>query len=462
MARPHQKSAAEIAGILKYARQHGNRKASEKYGVSMNVLQRWARERASGTLKVAEPMTRDQLLAELRAFLKKHGREFSWPEWRRFARHPGAMFRFWTNWGSFKLEAMGDTPPSGEELTVIRREQRLADELNRVKEQLRAAHREVNAAEDLRTSVFKLAAQPVVPRAWPARAPSGDGGPGTPVLFTSDFQWGETISARELDGINAFDAKIAAERYRRLIEKTIDLCFSHTVKPRYREIVYLRGGDQISGDIHQELRETNSLQSIPAVIDLVATEAWGLKQLAEKFGRVRVITVAGNHGRTTFKPTAKRAVETNYDYLSAVMLEREFAGDPRFAWQTPLSPDALFAVEGWQLLLTHGDRIGSRGGMGFVGPAATISRGMKKLADYYATLGRTIDFILCGHFHVPLELEHGWSNGSLPGYSEYARDFRARPQAPSQWLLFFHPRYGATQRWKIYLEDRVRLQKGVT
>ncbi len=341
---------------------------------------------------------------------------------------------------------------------VDRGSQRQADELARLREALRAAHRELNAAEDLRAAVFGLAQQPIEPPAWTVR-PGPAHSSGIPILFTSDFQWGENISARELDGINAFNTEIAIRRYRYLIQKTIDLTINHMVRPEYPGIIYARGGDMISGEIHQELRETNDLQSIPAVQSLVEQEVWGITQLLAHFPHVRVISVPGNHGRTTIKPFAKRYAETNYDTLSAWMLESWFQakGEKRVSFWTPASGDALFPIYGWWFLLTHGDRIGSRGGQGFIGPAATIARGMKKLMDYYATLGQAPDVILCGHFHTRLELEYGFSNGSLPGASEYARDGRMSPRAPSQWLLFAHQDYGVTARWPIFLEKRPRI-----
>lgn len=337
--------------------------------------------------------------------------------------------------------------------------QRAADETQRLRNALRAAHREMNAESDLRQAVFGLARQRANPPGWTARVGRNVSAPGIPILFTSDFQWGETVAPREMDGINAFNKEIAQERYRRLIGKTIDLTCNHMVKPDYPGLIYLRGGDMISGDIHEELKETNDLQSIPAVRDLVANEIEGLRQLRARFKRLRVISVPGNHGRTTKKPQSKRYALTNYDTLSAWMIEQWFqaSGDSGITFHTPESGDALFRLFGWQFLLTHGDRIGSRGGQGFIGPAATIARGMKKLRDYYAELGQLIDYILCGHFHTRMELEYGFANGCLPGASEYARDGRMTPKPPSQWLLFCHRDYGVTARWPIYLETRPRI-----
>lgn len=344
------------------------------------------------------------------------------------------------------------------EATLESRERRrYEDRITALGRQLKDAHREMNAAEDVRRVIFKLADQPIDPPGWTVPSAPSKSRPGIPVLFASDFQWGEKIKANELDGINAFSAEIARARYKRLIERTVDLCCHHMVNPDYPGIVYLRGGDMISGEIHDELRETNDLQSIPAAVDLAEQEATGIRILAQKFGRVHVISVPGNHGRTTVKPHAKRFVETNYDYLIACMLEREFRGDKRVTFKSPMSGDARFALFGWWFLLTHGDRIGSSGGQGFIGPAATITRGMKKLVDYYSALGQHIDWVLLGHFHTRMELEYGLSNGSLPGYSEYAKQFRMKPQPPEQWLFFVHPVHGITCRWPIGLGPRPKV-----
>ena len=44
-------------------------------------------------------------------------------------------------------------------------------------------------------------------------------------------------------------------------------------------------------------------------------------------------------------------------------------------------------------------------------------------------------------------------SGLFPSIHEYARMFRMIPEPPQQWLIFFHPKYGATSQWKILLQD---------
>ena len=339
--------------------------------------------------------------------------------------------------------------------------QRLKDTILRLTQEKQKLLREEIKEEDLLREVLKLGTAQLEPPKWLMQLKAAGSSPGMPMLVASDFQWGEVIRAPEIDGFNDFNIEVAHRRYKVLISKTIDLSFKHMVRPNYPGIIYWRLGDMVSGDIHQELRETNEMGSIAAVLDLTSYEVAGIKELQKAFGRVYVVSVPGNHGRTTIKPFAKRFVETNYDYLSGIMLEREFKSDPNVTFYSPLSGDAIVNVFGYKVLGTHGDRIGSRGGEGFIGPAATIARGMKKCVDYYAGLGQTIDYQLIGHFHTSLELEYGWANGSLPGYGEYPKSFRMKPQPPSQWLLFVHPNHGVTCRWPILLESKPRLADSV-
>ena len=328
--------------------------------------------------------------------------------------------------------------------------ERLEHELRAAKERELQLRRRALDAEQIRESVYNLASGPVDAPDWTLEQSRASDVPHIPVLVTSDFQWGEVIDHDNMDGINRFDVEIARERYRLLIDRTVDLAFEHLPKNRYEGIVVLRLGDTVSGDIHEDLRVSNELAAIPAVRSVVESETWGLRQLADAFGKVHVVSTPGNHGRYQMKPPSKH-IPDNYDSMASWWLESLLQKDSRLSWQTSKSTDCVFTMHGRQYLATHGDNIGSKGGQGFIGPAATIMRGMKKTMDEYARRGIPLSKMFVGHFHTAYDLGYGWSNGSLPGYSEYARSFRMTPEAPVQWLIFFHPKYGSTSQWKIQL-----------
>lgn len=303
------------------------------------------------------------------------------------------------------------------------------------------------AAEDLRGAVFGLA-EPIEPVRFDAPVPGKEAGE-TIVVMLSDLHWGEVISGAAMDGINSYDLDIARARLKRCFAAIVDLATRHWPGKPPERVILILGGDMVSGNIHMELEKTNSAAAIPAVRDLVGHIAGGIRLLLDTLAcPVDVISIPGNHGRTTIKPESKADAENSYDTLVSDFLEMQFAGEERLTFYVPASGDALFSVYGWQILATHGDRIGSRGGQGFVGPAATVARGFKKLAAEYAARGTILDLILVGHFHVALMLEEGFANGSLPGPSEYGRDFRFRPRPATQLYFTMHPKRGVTQvRW---------------
>lgn len=277
-----------------------------------------------------------------------------------------------------------------------------------------------------------------------------------PELMTSDFQAGEVIRAEETEAGYGYDSATFCRRYQALIATTIDLCFGHGGADwTYPGIIYERGGDAISGGIHEELADTDDMTPIEAVQLVFEQEAAGIKHLADAFGRVDVKSpdAAGNHDRNTRKPRSKNAAGHSYDLMVSFMLQREFRNDKRVSFQTSRSFDVLFPIYDRNILLTHGDRIGSRGGMGFIGPAATILRGAQRVIQEQAALGRHVDRVNVGHFHTPLYYEWVLANGCLPGFSEYAKANRLRPSDPQQFLLFNHPKRGVVDVRPINLRD---------
>lgn len=278
-----------------------------------------------------------------------------------------------------------------------------------------------------------------------------------PYLLTSDFQVGEVIRQEETEYGSGYNSSIFRSRYRRMIDTTIYLSFQHGGRGwTYPGIIYARGGDTISGGIHEELRETDDLTPVEACEAVFEEEAAGILKLAEAFGRVEVKTpgAAGNHDRNTFKGHSKKASAHSYDRLIAFMLRNYFNKDKRVTFQTSESFDVYFPIYGKNILLTHGDRMGSSGGQGFIGPAATILRGVQKVMMEQAAIGRHVDRVDHGHFHFPMITDFSCSNGCLPGYSEYAKQFRMRPSPPIQTLLYHHPKRGVVDIKQINLEGK--------
>lgn len=284
------------------------------------------------------------------------------------------------------------------------------------------------------------------------RTPKGKS-PHIPLLFFSDAQVGEIVRADETDTPWEYNSDIFRERYRRMISTTIDLATNHGgSRWSYPGVIYARGGDNISGGLHEDLRELGEdgvqTQQAETVFE---EEARGIQIMLEVFGKVEVETVTGNHDRTTHKPPTKLAWARSYDRLIHKMLATEFKREPRVTFHTGHSPDIRFPIFERRLLMTHGDKIGSRGGAGFVGPGATILRGWQKMLMEQAALGYRMDMILTGHFHYPMSLPIGIANGSFTGTTEFGKSLRFAPQPPMQYLSFFHSRHGCVDVRPIHL-----------
>lgn len=337
--------------------------------------------------------------------------------------------------------------------TQAERIDRLTEEVKTLKKDLKGAKKEADTAEAIRERVFELTATPPAPPKW-LSAPSHAGNPGVPMSIWSDWHVGEVVAKEETGGVNEFNSEIARERIQKLVDRTIDLAVNHMVNPNYPGIVICLGGDMISGNIHEELADTNDdyvLATLLAVQDQIAS---GLTKLADEFGQVFVPCVVGNHGRTTMKIRMKGRVHTSYEWLMYNQLERHFKDDDRVQFFIPGETDAYFTVFGHRFLLTHGDSLGVRGGDGIIGALGPITRGAIKTGRSEAQIGRDFDTILMGHWHQYIPLPNIIVNGTLKGYDEFARlAMRAPYQRPIQALWFLHPKHGITAQWPVYLDE---------
>lgn len=299
------------------------------------------------------------------------------------------------------------------------------------------------------------------------QAPSGSRGASAVLVHTSDHHMGEVIRAGEVQGVNAFDPDICARRLRRMASAACEIGSRWASDTDCRGAVLTLAGDLISGDIHEELTATQELTAHEQVQASVEAIAAMIRLLVEGFGRVHVVGVPGNHGRTTRRPTAKRYGALSYDILICAMVAREFPGDDRITWQVDGATDQFLTVWGRTLMVTHGDKLGTGGGMGFAGPVLPMLRGGHKVRLQQASLGQAPYLILAGHYHTSAAPPGMLFNGSVPGWSEYGRDVRAGVEPPKQWLALLHGKWGLRERLDVQLEDpappvkpRVRIDWG--
>jgi hypothetical protein len=324
-----------------------------------------------------------------------------------------------------------------------------------------ALHRSLDDAERMAEALAGLRNISIGSVDW-ALPSSAQKGKAVAGLLTSDVHMGEVIAPEEIAGINAFDPEICRTRLRRYFSAACHVGSRLMSDTDTRGAVLAMAGDMISGDIHEELRITNALTSHEQVAAVIEEYEAGIRHVIEAFGRVHVVSVPGNHSRVTHKPTAKLYSRASYDTLIAAMLADRFKANDRVSFQFGADKDQAVNIFGFEHLITHGDKMGTRGGMGFAGPLLPIVRGAKKIEAQQASIGRKPDYIWHGHYHTTANAGNVLSNGSVPGYSEYASDLRASIEPPQQWLAILHSHWGMRERVPIQLEDPQRVKPRVS
>lgn len=322
-------------------------------------------------------------------------------------------------------------------------------ELESLRKQLRDAQADRSMMEWARSVVHGAdqRAQQCQPAAWtaePQRAPSAAG---IPTLLLSDLHWGEVVRPDEIGGVNAYSLEIARQRLQRVTEKTCDLLRHHVVGD-YPGIVICLGGDMISGSIHDELEQTNDGTVMQQMLDLFEHLQRAVIMLADEFGKVHILGVTGNHGRSNKRWQAKKRGHLSYEWLLYQFLMRALKDDDRVTWQVPDGPDADFALFSTRYRLTHGDAF--RGGDGVIGPLGPITRGALKRSRMAESMNSPFEFLLLGHWHTLLWGANYVVNGSLKGFDEYAMSLSASPEPPAQALWLTTEKHGRTIQMPVY------------
>lgn len=334
----------------------------------------------------------------------------------------------------------------------------LNGEIQALKGRLRDANADNFDSADIKRKVFRIAEGEIEPPKWLIKATSqGSKTTGIPTIFASDWHYGEKVFESQIGYVNSFDLKIADQRIQALVNNSLEILFHHMAKPKYDGLVFPLGGDMFSGNIHEELTNTNEEEMFQLLLRLTSRIAWAIKIFADRFGRVHIPVVTGNHGRTSRKPIHKNRAFNNFDWLLGCMLEREFKHDKRITFQISDGTDAHYDIYGHRYNLTHGDQFS--GGDSIVGAIGAVSRGDSKKRSRDGQVGQPYDTLICGHFHQLTIMKKIIINGSLKGYDEYAHahNFGFEPAQQAMWLT--HPDHGITFNMPVFLTEPTKGNK---
>jgi hypothetical protein len=287
---------------------------------------------------------------------------------------------------------------------------------------------------------------------WTVKSPKTGARHGTICLMLSDLHLDEVVRSENVGGLNVYNRRIAEDRLQHTFEQAASLPVSYAGGISFDGIVCFLGGDILTGDIHDELKETNESTPMESVVHWVPRLAAGITLLADTYGRVHVPCVDGNHDRNGKDYRYKRRPQSAVSWVLYHWLADQLSSDRRITFEVSASTECRVPVYGTSFLLRHGD--GWTGGSGNVGPVGPVRSANLRLMRREMASGSTHDWLVVGHWHTYMQGLGLIMNGSLKGYDEYAFDKLFDYEPPQQALWVVTPEHGVTLSMPIFCSPK--------
>ena len=281
------------------------------------------------------------------------------------------------------------------------------------------------------------------------------------VLHLSDMHSDQIVRAEECGGLETFDFPIACCRAEKYVDSVIDWT-QHSIGSNFRfpHLWILSYGDHTSGEIHGACERSYFRNQIQNSIAVGRLQYLMIRDLAQHFEHVHVISVPGNHGRRSVKKNHHGAHD-NWDYLVA-MTAKSYARDHKNVdWHIPNAFSANVDIGGVGFHVAHGDDMRSWAGM----PYYSLQKRQRNLAALnHALEGPRLRYFCYGHFHKPASMGDMDAeiivNGAWLATDAYAYNSFAGYCEPQQLLHGVNAKHGITWRLPMYLRDREAEKRG--
>lgn len=275
----------------------------------------------------------------------------------------------------------------------------------------------------------------------------------TMIVLLSDVHCEEVVRAETVNGLNSFDLNVCDARLTELQERFFAMLEHERQLARVDRVVLWFGGDLISGMIHPELAEENSLHPLAAIRWIGQRLRGFLDAVADAAQEVVVATSCGNHGRTTEKLRTNEA-DTSYEHHLYLTM-RAAEARPNVRWQVGEGHLNYLDLDGFKVRFCHGHAVRYQGGIG------GIHVPLNKAIAAWDTTERA-DLTCLGHWH-----QFSWgragryvSNGSVIGHSAYAVRIKATYEPPCQAAIVIdHGRREVTKAYPLFCDRDLRQRR---
>jgi predicted phosphodiesterase len=351
---------------------------------------------------------------------------------------------------AFRLRPM--VPPVVSDFSVTKETEKQV--IANLKKEIKVLKKNKLTTEGIRKYIFKLKDTPTHVPDWLLKTQHTDESfHGVPTLLVSDLHYGEVVDSDQVFGVNKYNMDIADERLKILADNTTGILLKH-LPSTYPGMVLCLAGDNVSGTIHEELLISNETPIMPVVVRVYGKLIWFIEQMKKIAGNVQVFCVHGNHGRTFRKPIYKDSALSSYDWLIYTLLDKHFENDKHVNFVIASGDDLQFQIYNVKYRLTHGGQF--RGGQGFLGHIAPVTRGEIRKRTAAQSYGQDYDILLLGHFHSTGFFKKVFTNGSVIGYSEFSMNNNYPFERPQQSLWLTHPENDVTFFCPIFCSKKTK------
>lgn len=293
------------------------------------------------------------------------------------------------------------------------------------------------------------------PPRWTVRPKKAKRHVGIASAQMTDWHLDEVVRPEEVFDLNAYSRDIAHTRIELWAEKVATLPRDYMAGIEIEGLFIPATGDLFTGDIHEELRETNEDKLLASVLYWMEPIIATLETLEREFPDVYVAAVVGNHGRLSDRPIFKGRVKDNVEWLFWSLV-RDRLADRGSKVRVDVSPsmDLNVPLYGRNHVLTHGDQF--KGGSGISGAFAPLSLGSHRKSKRQSIAGMPMETMVIGHLHQLINIPGVIMGGTMKGYDEYAfgLNLAPDPNGAAQAFWVTTPEHAQTIWMPIYLQDR--------
>ena len=261
----------------------------------------------------------------------------------------------------------------------------------------------------------------------------------------SDWHVGEVVTLDGTNGMNEFNPKIAERRIKRVFEKIPE--YIERYVPMSNRLYLSLLGDFITGHIHPELAESNSMFPVEECLFASDHICSGIHYLLPRIkGDIVLPCCVGNHGRTTEKRRIKTNAQNSFEWGMYNQLVRYFRNEPRVNFLLTEGYHNIVEIYGRKVRYHHGEAFNYGGGVG--GPLIPI---LKKTAAWNNSPMKC-ELDKFGHLHTFMNYKGIVGNGSLIGYSDFAISFGGAYEPPAQSFTVFSEKRGKHLTTEIFCD----------